>query len=105
MSDTELAVKKVVSSKVNNKITPPKMYKVVYINDDITSMSFVVETLCAFFDYTDGDAQAMAMKINDEGSATVAVLPYEIAEQKGIEVTMLSRQNGFPLSIRLEPEA
>jgi ATP-dependent Clp protease adapter protein ClpS len=34
----------------------------------------------------------------------VAVLPYEIAEQKGIEVTLDARNNDFPLQIKLEPD-
>jgi ATP-dependent Clp protease adapter protein ClpS len=34
----------------------------------------------------------------------VAVLPYEIAEQKGIEVTVQARNNNYPLQIKLEPE-
>jgi ATP-dependent Clp protease adapter protein ClpS len=34
----------------------------------------------------------------------VAVLPFEIAEQKGVEITLAARANGFPLQIRLEPE-
>jgi ATP-dependent Clp protease adapter protein ClpS len=42
--------------------------------------------------------------IHTQGSATVAVLPYEIAEQKGIEVTLNARTNGYPLQVRLEPD-
>jgi ATP-dependent Clp protease adapter protein ClpS len=38
------------------------------------------------------------------GSAVVAVLPYEIAEQKGIEITVDARNEGFPLQIKLEPD-
>jgi ATP-dependent Clp protease adapter protein ClpS len=34
----------------------------------------------------------------------VAVLPYEIAEQKGIEVTVQARSNNYPLQVKLEPE-
>jgi hypothetical protein len=34
----------------------------------------------------------------------VAVLPYEIAEQKGIEVTLSARSQSYPLQIKLEPE-
>jgi ATP-dependent Clp protease adapter protein ClpS len=34
----------------------------------------------------------------------VAVLPYELAEQKGIEVTVQARNNNYPLQIKLEPE-
>jgi ATP-dependent Clp protease adaptor protein ClpS len=44
------------------------------------------------------------MDIHASGSAVVAVLPYEIAEQKGVEVTMLARAQSYPLQIKLEPE-
>ena len=44
------------------------------------------------------------MDIHDQGSAVVAVLPYEVAEQKGIEVTVHARSNNYPLQIKLEPE-
>jgi ATP-dependent Clp protease adaptor protein ClpS len=44
------------------------------------------------------------LTIHDEGSAVVGIYTYEIAEQKTIEATTLSRDNGFPLQIRLEQE-
>jgi ATP-dependent Clp protease adapter protein ClpS len=34
----------------------------------------------------------------------VAVLPYEVAEQKGIDATNLARENGHPLQIKVEAE-
>jgi ATP-dependent Clp protease adapter protein ClpS len=43
------------------------------------------------------------MKIHEEGSSVVSTLPYEIAEQKGVEATLLARNNGFPLNVKLEP--
>jgi ATP-dependent Clp protease adapter protein ClpS len=42
--------------------------------------------------------------IHESGSACVAVLPYEIAEQKGVEVTLNARSHNYPLQIKLEPE-
>jgi ATP-dependent Clp protease adapter protein ClpS len=47
----------------------------------------------------------MTVKVHEDGSAIVAVLPYEMAEQKGVEVTQLARNNGFPLAVKLEPDA
>jgi ATP-dependent Clp protease adapter protein ClpS len=44
------------------------------------------------------------MKIHNEGSAVVGTYDYEIAEQKALETTKLSRDQGFPLSVRLEEE-
>jgi ATP-dependent Clp protease adapter protein ClpS len=42
------------------------------------------------------------MQIHAEGSGVIAVYPFEIAEQKGIEATVLARNNGFPLQVKLE---
>ena len=89
---------------VNTTITPPKQYKVLYLNDDKTTVEFVVDSLVTVFDYTQEKGYETAMTIDQQGSAVVAILPYEIAEQKGIEVTMMARNNGYPLQIRLEVE-
>jgi ATP-dependent Clp protease adaptor protein ClpS len=82
---------------------PPK-FKVIYLNDNTTSMEFVIESLMEYFDYTADSAAQITIDIHEEGSAVVAVLPYEIAEQKGVEVTINARAQSYPLQIKLEPE-
>lgn len=82
----------------------PPMYKVIYINDNHTTMEFVVNSLMEFFDYGVDTAEKITMDIHEAGAAIVAVLPYEIAEQKGIEVTVSARSEGYPLQIKLEPD-
>ena len=89
----------------NFDIKEPPMYRVIYINDEVTTMEFVVETLVTIFNYTPEDAHTMTVKVHEDGSAVVEVLPYEMAEQKGVEVTQLARNNGFPLAVKLEPDA
>lgn len=74
------------------------------MNDDVTSMEFVVSTLIDYFNYTADTAATITQNIHEEGSAVVAILPYEIAEQKGIEVTLDARQQGYPLQIKVEAE-
>ena len=83
----------------------PPMYRVVYLNDNQTTYEFVVETLMEYFDYNVETAETITKDIHEEGSACVAVLPYEIAEQKGVEVTMLARAQNYPLQVRVEPES
>jgi ATP-dependent Clp protease adaptor protein ClpS len=80
------------------------MFRVVYLNDNATSMEFVVESLIEYFEYTHETAKQITIDIHEEGSACVAVLPYEIAEQKGVEVTVSARSQNYPLQIKLEPE-
>ena len=89
----------------NLELKEPSMYRVIYINDDVTTMEFVIESLVSIFDYTVVAAHDITVKIHEDGSAIVAVLPYEMAEQKGVEVTQLARNNNFPLTIKLEPDA
>ena len=89
--------------KPNHLVAEPPMFKVIYINDDKTSMTFVVDSLIEHFEYTPMTAEKITMDIHDAGSAVVAVLPYEIAEQKGIEITVNARSEGYPLQIKLEP--
>ena len=102
MADTETKTRARIAP--NDKIKEPSQYRVIYINDEVTTIEFVVETLKIIFNYDDSGAEAITQKIHEAGSAVVAVLPYEIAEQKGVEVTLLARSHGFPLSVKLEIE-
>jgi ATP-dependent Clp protease adaptor protein ClpS len=101
MAKTEVSVK----IKENIKISEPPFYKVFYINDDVTTMEFVVESLMGFFNHTSESAIELTTDIHNAGSAVVAVLPYEIAEQKGMEVTIEARKQGYPLQVKIESEA
>ena len=94
----------VTKIEINHSIQEPPMFKVIYLNDSQTTMEFVIETLVDFFDYTTETAVKITEDIHVVGSATVAVLPYEIAEQKGIEVTVHARSQNYPLQVKLEPE-
>ena len=100
MSDTGIKTK----IKPNVDVAEPPMFKVIYINDNKTSVEFVISTLVDHFDYTPVTAEKITIDIHESGSAVVAVLPYEVAEQKGIEVTVEARSQGFPLQIKLEPD-
>jgi ATP-dependent Clp protease adaptor protein ClpS len=91
--------------KIDEVLREPPMFKIIYLNDNQTTMEFVITTLIDFFDYTTQTALKITEDIHAAGSAVVAVLPYEIAEQKGIEVTLCARTNNFPLQIKLEPES
>lgn len=90
--------------KPNITLQEPPLFKIIYINDDVTSMEFVIESLISYFDYNAETATVITTNIHEKGSAVVAVLPYEIAEQKGIEVTLDARAKGYPLQVKVEAE-
>ena len=93
---TDIRTKKLVKE--------PPLFRVIYLNDNKTTMEFVVDSLIEFFGYTEETAAKITIDIHDAGSAVVAVLPYEIAEQKGVEVTLSARSQDYPLQIKLEPD-
>lgn len=107
MGTTDTLTKSQNNLKIEPKlnIPEPRMWKVIFINDEITTMEFIVETLKNIFEYEENQAQEMTMRIHQEGAGIIAVYPHEIAEQKGIETTILARNNGFPLQVKLEPES
>lgn len=94
----------IVKSQTKTEIKEPSKFKVIYLNDEVTTMDFVIESLVVIFHLSRSKAEEITIKIHEEGSAVVAVLPYELAEQKGIEVSVLAKKHGFPLVIKLEPD-
>lgn len=101
MSQTDAATK----IKINESIKEPSMFKVIYLNDNQTTMEFVVESLIEFFDYNTETAIKITEDIHNSGQATVAVLPFEIAEQKGHEVLHSARSQNYPLQIEIRPDS
>jgi ATP-dependent Clp protease adaptor protein ClpS len=101
MSNAEAAT----ITRTKKAIKEPPLYRVIYINDNTTTMEFVVGSLVEFFDYSVETATQLTVSIHEHGQATVAVLPFEIAEQKGTEVTDRARLNEFPLQVKLEPDS
>lgn len=97
--------------EINTKIKPnlalkePPLFKIIYLNDEKTSMEFVVTSLIDYFSYNPDTATQITLDIHEKGSAVVAILPYEIAEQKGIEVTLEARAHGYPLQVKVEAES
>jgi ATP-dependent Clp protease adaptor protein ClpS len=82
----------------------PGHYKVIFLNDDITPMEFVIEVLQKIFKHDLPTSHELMLTVHNDGSAVVGVYSFEIAEQKGIETTMLARNNNFPLIVKIEKE-
>jgi len=94
----------IVKTEVQTDLKEPSMFRVVYKNDNRTTVDFVVQSCVDHFNYTVEDGMQLAEKIHNNGSAVVAVLPHEIAEQKGADVTVEARAQGLPLVVRIEKD-
>jgi ATP-dependent Clp protease adaptor protein ClpS len=90
--------------KTSIALQPPKLWKVILLNDDQTPMEFVIELLTKIFKHTENSAKEVTLEIHNTGSGIAGIYNHEIAEQLGLEATQLSRDNGFPLQIQLEQE-
>ena len=80
----------------------PKLYRVILLNDDYTTFDFVIEILKSVFHKTEEEAINLTLKVDREGSATIGVYPYEIAQMKVNKTHSLARAAGFPLRAVIE---
>lgn len=85
-----------------SRTKPPKMYKVILLNDDFTTMEFVIEVLKTFFSMNQERATQVMLQIHNEGSAICGVYPKDIAETKVTRVSEFAKQHGHPLRCSME---
>jgi len=97
-----------VSTKVKHaledslELREPKKYQVYLLNDDYTSMDFVIDILIGVFRKTYSDAHRIMLQVHQNGRGLCGVYSYEIAETKIHQVSSLSRESGFPLKAAME---
>jgi ATP-dependent Clp protease adaptor protein ClpS len=101
---TQESTATVTKEKIADKINEPGLYKVVFFNDDLTPMDFVVQVLMTIFKHSESTANKITQEVHSKGEGIAGIFTYEIAEQKGVETTVLAREQGFPLAIKVEPE-
>ena len=90
--------------KKTKKLKPPRKYKVIYHNDNYTSMEFVTWSLMEFFNKTEIEAQSITLEVHKMGYAVAGVYDYQMAEQKIYEVLITAKENEFPLQVTGEAE-
>ena len=89
-------------TKEKIKLEEPSMYDVVFLNDNITTTEFVIRVIKQIFNKSQDEAEKITRHINDKGQGVVGSYIHEIAEQKGIETTLIARQEGFPLQVKVK---
>jgi ATP-dependent Clp protease adaptor protein ClpS len=86
------------------KAETPRLYKVIFHNDDYTTMEFVVMVLRIFFHKSETEATFIMLTVHKKGSAVAATYTRDIAETKVQEVTKYAREHRMPLLVTAEPE-
>jgi len=82
----------------------PKKYKVLILNDDYTSMEFVVDILMGIFHKSYQEAQNIMLEVHKKDKGVCGVYTNEIAETKIMQVHKKARESGFPLRAEMEEE-
>src|ERR1051325_6200551 len=82
----------------------PTLYKVFLLNDDYTTMDFVVQVLEGVFQRSPAEAYRIMMHVHVNGRGLAGVYPWEIAETKAQTVTTMAREAGFPLRAAVEED-
>lgn len=84
------------------RLEPPKLYKVLLLNDDYTPMDFVIVVLQRFFAMDTEQATRIMLKVHNEGRGICGVFPRDIAATKVEQVSAFSRQHQHPLACVME---
>jgi ATP-dependent Clp protease adaptor protein ClpS len=104
MSQQDPNFEEEVDSKTDTEVDEPPMYKVMLLNDDYTTMDFVVEVLVYVFQKPPEEATLIMLNVHRKGVGVCGTYPFEIAETKVNLVENLARENGFPLKCIMERE-
>jgi ATP-dependent Clp protease adaptor protein ClpS len=93
-----------VLERTRQETKKPDLYKVLLLNDDYTTMDFVVDVLETIFHKQPAEAHRIMLMVHTQGKGLCGLYPFEVAETKVATVIERARANGFPLLAALEPE-
>jgi ATP-dependent Clp protease adaptor protein ClpS len=92
------------AQRVKNRLSMPKNYVVYLLNDDFTTMEFVINVLMIYFAHDAKSAFDIMLKVHTEGKGVCGVYPFEIAQTKVEQVRAFAKANDFPLRAGMEEE-
>ncbi|MBO4291792.1 MAG: ATP-dependent Clp protease adaptor ClpS [Lachnospiraceae bacterium] len=91
-----MALKGALSEKTVIRVKEPAKYQVVMLNDDFTTMDFVVSVLVEIFRKDPASAEQIMLHVHKNGKAVVGIYPYDIAVTKTDEAMKRAKNEGFP---------
>jgi len=86
------------------QLEEPKKYKVLLLNDDFSTMDFVIEILKKIFKKSDDESMAIMLNVHKNGKAVCGLYVHEIAATKIAQVKINARKAQFPLKAIMEEE-
>jgi ATP-dependent Clp protease adaptor protein ClpS len=91
-----------VKEKVELKKQEPTLFNVILLNDDYTTMEFVMQILETLFQKSPAEAYRIMMHVHRNGRGLAGVYTFEVAETKAEQVASLASEAGYPLRATIE---
>ena len=91
-----------VKERTDTREREPTLYQVVLLNDDYSTMDFVIQVLESVFQKSPAEAYRVMMQVHLNGRGVAGVYLFEIAETKADTVASLAHEAGYPLRATIE---
>jgi ATP-dependent Clp protease adaptor protein ClpS len=102
VADRQEQTEGAVKERIEPKKKDPTLYAVVLLNDDYTTMEFVVHVLETVFQKSPAEAHRIMMQVHLNGRGVAGIYPWEVAETKADKVSSLGSGAGYPLRATIE---
>ena len=93
-----------VVTKQEEETEEPNRFKVIFHNDDYTTMEFVVRVLQKIYRKSSAEATEIMLRVHQTGTAVAGIYAKQIAETKVEQTLKWAREEGHPLMVTMEPE-
>lgn len=98
----EFSTKQEIDLDSSLLLESPKMVRIILLNDDYTTMDFVVEILKSIYAKSHDEAIAITLEVHKNGKGICGIYPYDIGEVKVQETIRVAKQAQFPLKVYAE---
>jgi ATP-dependent Clp protease adaptor protein ClpS len=88
--------------QIEVKAKRPRMWNIVFYNDDSTPMDFVEFVLKRVVHLPTLDALALTLVVHTKGKGIAGTYTFEVAEQKQCEVILMAKIEEHPLRVEVE---
>ena len=104
MSERQDQTDGAVKERAKTEKKEPTLYKVILLNDDYTTMEFVILVLMKFFHKSETEATHIMLSVHHRGQGIAGVYTKDVAETKVAQVQDYAKEHGMPLRLTAEPE-
>jgi ATP-dependent Clp protease adaptor protein ClpS len=91
-----------VKTILREELREPRKAMVILLNDDYTTMKFVIDILMEIFHKNLEEAERITLLVHERGRGECGIYPVEIAETKVSLVSTRAMAAGFPLRCSME---